>query len=261
MTEEEKQGLAEKITYLAGEMEVEAVKAMVAQYPDILGWTHLWGETPLLYCVTEHQIDAVKLLFDLGGDVNAKDDSGTPPLVTCCKMNYVELAKFLLDSGADPDGCDQHENAIFSAIEEHDVEMASLLLKYNANPNVCDFCDSWALFEAMYKNDYAMAKLLLEHGADPNVDDATGDSLHYLIYSEMEIEPIKFYNLLSEFNTDLLRIGASKTHPIFLAIINGNIEIARYFIGKGMSLHVKDEDGDSVEELLKMAGIHEQVLA
>jgi len=260
MLEHERQGLAEKITCLAGEMDVDAVKAMVAQYPGILGWTHLWGETPLLYCVTERQMDAVKLLVELGGDVNAVDDSGTPPLVTCCQMKYLELAKFLLDNGADPDGCDQHENALFHAISSHDASMVELLLNYNANPNVRNFCGVWALFEAIYEKDYAIAELLLARGADPNVDDDTGDSLHYLIYSEMEIEPIPYYDLLAAHHADLLRIGASAKHPLFLAICNGDIEITRYFLSKGMALQAKDEDGDTVERLLRMAGIREQVL-
>ena len=170
------------------------------------------------------------MLVELGGDVSSVDDAGCPPLVTCCQMQYLEMARFLLDSGADPNACDEHENAIFHALDKHDADMVKLLLDKGADPNVRDYCGAWALFEAMYADDFAIARLLLEHGADPDVDDHEGDTLHYLVFSEMEIDALKYCRLLAEFGADLLRFGASQKHPIFLAIENGDREAVRFFL-------------------------------
>lgn len=257
---EERYALAEQVTYFAGELDSDAVKALIAQYPDILSWGYLWGETPLHYWVVENHMEAVKMLVDLGADVNVVDDYSCPALVTCCQMEYLEMARFLLDRGVDPDSCDEHENALFHALEKHDAEMVELLLKYNANPNVRDFCGVWLLFEAIYQNGYEIARLLLEYGADPNVDDDEGDSLHYLIYSEMEVEPIKYYDLLFEYNADLQRLGESAKHPIFPAVEKGDVDVARYFLKLGMDLQVEGPEGESLESALSRTGMHQKLL-
>jgi ankyrin repeat protein len=255
----EKQALSEKATCLARQQDEAGLKSLLAEHPDVLHWTHLWGETPLHYCVVENDLEAVRLLVRLGADIGAVNDSDCPPLVTCCGMQYQEMARYLLDCGADPDSKDQQDNAIVHAIEKGDVSMVKLLLEYGANPNVQDYCGTWAIFEAFYKDHGDIARLLLDHGADATVEDDEGDTLHQVIYTDMDVDAIAYYKLLREYRVDLLRVGSNGKHPIFSAIIEGDRDVARYFLELGMDKQVRDKDGDSIAEVLRMAGMNELI--
>jgi hypothetical protein len=47
------------------------------------------------------RLDVIKLLVDLGADVNAADDYGITPLMAAANMGEVSIIQFLVDRGAD----------------------------------------------------------------------------------------------------------------------------------------------------------------
>lgn len=99
----------------------------------------------------------------------------------------------------------------------------------------------------------------MDHDADPNVEDGEGDTLHQVIYADMEVDVIRYYDLLKAYDIDLSHVGSSGKHPIFSAIIEGDKDIVRYFLKRGMDLQVRDNDGDTVAEVLRMAGMQDLV--
>lgn len=226
--------LSARVMRLVAKRDAEALNKLLVQFPDILKWRDYPGESLLHIWVEKNDLSAVTMLLDLGADVNAINEAELSVLVVCIETGSLEMARLLLEHGADPDWAASCIPPIFHAIRKHRADLAELLLRYHANPNLRGDCDEWALFVAITMDDYFIAKLLLEHGADPNVDDSGGDSLHYLIYAEMEVEAIKYYRLLSEFGADLLRLDANLNHPIFLANKRNDQEVVNYFIAKGM---------------------------
>ena len=47
------------------------------------------------------RLDVIKLLVDLGADVNAADDYGITPLMAAANLGEVSIIQFLIDRGAD----------------------------------------------------------------------------------------------------------------------------------------------------------------
>lgn len=233
---EDRVELSRAVMRLTGERHAEALSEILVQFPNALSWRDYPGESLLHLWVEKNDAAAVKMLLDLGADLYAVDDAGMSTLAVCAESGSLEMAQLLLNRGADPNWGASCAPPIFHSIGRRRTDLTELLLRNHANPNVRDDCDEWALFVAIAMDDFSTAKLLLEHGADPNVDDAGGDSLHYVIYAEMEVEAIKYYRLLSEFGADLLRLDANLNHPIFLANKDNDQEVVDYFLGKGMEV-------------------------
>jgi ankyrin repeat protein len=82
---------------------------------------------------------AVKILLSKKADVNAKDKIEWTPLHYAVQVHDVMIAKNLLDSGADSNQVDLYGNSVlWRAVFESKGrgEMISLLLKYNARPDL-----------------------------------------------------------------------------------------------------------------------------
>ena len=50
---------------------------------------------------TRERLEVIKLLVDLGDDVNAADDYGITPLMAAANMGEVSIIQYLVDRGAD----------------------------------------------------------------------------------------------------------------------------------------------------------------
>jgi len=104
-----------------------------------------------LYTRYNH-IDLLKYLISIGADVNkptshldiAHKDGATNALrITTYSLNYVKkradhiaLTEFLLKNGADPNHyVDSWDSYLSDAVQNNDIELVDLLLKYGANPD------------------------------------------------------------------------------------------------------------------------------
>ena len=72
--------------------------------------------TALLFAVQLGQLDAVRTLIELGGDVNDAFPDGTSALVLAAMNGQHEVGAFLIDRGADVHAADQGWNALHQTI-------------------------------------------------------------------------------------------------------------------------------------------------
>ena len=123
----------------------ERIRELVNADPGLLRREIHWSEGGLLSLAVKHgHLDAVRLLLDLGADVDERTllqeleeptpSSGTPLWYAALAGRH-DIARLLLDCGADP------------------------------NANV--YASGWPLRNAYQRNDEALKRLLLERGARP----------------------------------------------------------------------------------------------
>jgi uncharacterized protein len=159
------------------------------------------GMTPLLFAVRDGNRDMMRLLLELGADIERTSGNRTSPLVIALLNGQVELARELLARGANPNAADDYQRAaLFAAIElrnanrstllfgdgREPLDLITVLLEQGADPNLrtnttpvhgwMQIDPSWVNFDgqtpfirAALSGDIEVMRLLLAHGADPNI--------------------------------------------------------------------------------------------
>jgi ankyrin repeat protein len=166
------------------------------------------GQSALVYAAIENHADAVKLLVELGANVNARSKrlefpdfvfktagmiyavqpvGSWTPLMYAARDGAIDAVRALAGSGADlnlvdPDGT----TALTLAIINGHFDTAVALLEKGANPNIADKSGMTSLYAAVDMNTIqtvwgrpmplledamdpaGMVRSLLAHGADPN---------------------------------------------------------------------------------------------
>jgi uncharacterized protein len=95
------------------------------------------GDTLLLDAAARSNADAVRLLLNLGADVDAVSSEGNTPLIVAASRYNQDIAKLLLEAGADPNikgskGMTAVRWAITGGPDGYDL--VRLLLQHGANP-------------------------------------------------------------------------------------------------------------------------------
>ncbi len=121
--------------------------------------------------------DAVKQMYKINPDtVNAKNYSGHSPLILASYRNQVDMVKLLIELGADIDYNFGQGAAIHGAAFKGNMEIIKVLLEHNAKLNVPDNNGTTPLIYATIFNHTEIAELLFAKGSDPNLKDHSGKS-------------------------------------------------------------------------------------
>jgi ankyrin repeat protein len=175
------------------------------------------GVTPLLFAVRDGNRDMMRLLLDLGADIEQTSGNHTSPLVIALLNGQVGIATDLLARGANPNVADDyHRAALFAAIELR-----------NANRNALLFGDG--------RDPLDLIKLLLEKGADHNLQTDTTP-----VHGWMQIDP-------SWVNFD----GQT---PFIRAALSGDIEVMRLLLAHGADPNITTKEGTTA--LMAASGIN-----
>ena len=119
--------------------------------------------------VKEDEANVVKLLIEVGADVNHENTKGLTAMMEASRMGNDQSVKLLIEAGADVN----HRNkkgytALMNAVGENHVECVKLLIEAGADVNHADN-DGWtALTDAAWDDNEECVKLLIEAGADVN---------------------------------------------------------------------------------------------
>lgn len=94
------------------------------------------GATPLIWMLGLEDLDAMKLLLELGADPNQFVVGGvSPPLKLAAGGGKLEALRLLLDHGADPNLVYGNRTPLMMAIQGSHIDCAELLLQRGADIN------------------------------------------------------------------------------------------------------------------------------
>lgn len=116
--------------------ELNSVKNILSQNPDIINSLDQRGSTPLLLATYYGSEDITRTILQYNPEVNAQDASGNTALMGVCFKGYVTIAKMLIEAGADVNLKNYNESTplIFAATFGQ-KEIIKLLLESGADPD------------------------------------------------------------------------------------------------------------------------------
>ena len=118
-------------------------------------------------------------------DVNAHNAYGETALDTAARIGDVEAVRLLLEVGAEPAVVNKYgDTPLHVAVLHRHAVIVKLFLSRGADPNIRNRHGETPLHDAALIGDGAIVKTLIDAGADVNTRDAEGDApLHLATYS------------------------------------------------------------------------------
>jgi ankyrin repeat protein len=148
-------------------------------------------------------VDIISKLVINGADVNCTDSAnGLTPLYYAAINKNKRSIKLLLDLGSDVNFTNyDHLTPLHYAVKYDKLEAVSILLEYHADPNIADNFKDTPVARAIRHNKLDLLKLLHQHGA--RLDHVDIRSLYTLIENQGR-EPMVLY-LLENLDPDSIR--------------------------------------------------------
>jgi hypothetical protein len=189
--------------------------------------------------IAENQPEVLRLLIELGADLNVRNADGRLPLHDCFELGHDDFAKILLDAGALPDTCAAAAYGLHDRLREilhadpkqaNDLttgesplgwsaygaqpESARILFRHGAIADRPPY-DSRAWCPVAMVAAAEVARVLIEHGANPNWRDEQGDTpLHRVIKSRIVLDPAPFVEVLLQSGADRAVRNAEGRTPL-----------------------------------------------
>jgi ankyrin repeat protein len=195
--------------------------------------------TALMIAVSHRAVESVRLLLSHGADIASPQGQpalhGANPVFFAAWSGDVESAKALIQLGGSP-----HSRMILAgvaprtalriAIDQGDLQMASLLLRSGASVDKEDASGLTGLNDCVFKNDVRMAELLIANKADVNHLDKLGFT-PLLWAANVDFGDSRMLRLLLKAGADPLRRTTEGLTPDRLAAKWGHTSHARLLTG------------------------------
>ncbi len=145
--------------------DLEKVKTLLKNNPDLVSSKDEWGWTPLHRAASGGRMDVMKLLLAGKAEVNAKNKWGRMPLHMAADNGHKDVAELLLANRADVNTKDDDSwTALNYAAKKGHKDVAALLLANKAEVNTKDNSNWTPLDYAMAYHNKDVAELLRQHG-------------------------------------------------------------------------------------------------
>ena len=162
------------------------------------------GETPLHYLAVEDRLDAVKLLFEHGAEIDTLNRFGNSALAEAASLGYVALVEWMLANGATLDLAGQGEPTLHEAVQGGSVDVVRLLIAAGADVDVVDSLRRTPLHAAVSSDERReLIAVLVAAGA--NID-------HVALFEETPLDHAR--TLGAHACADILvKLGARSNRP------------------------------------------------
>ncbi|KAG8169168.1 hypothetical protein KVR01_001917 [Diaporthe batatas] len=132
--------------------------------------------TPIYVAALNGHMDAIKLLYSRGGDINLKSADGSLPLHAAVRMRRTQAVRFLVENGSDMGADTRGLSPIEYAIQLQDQSIIDCLSKtkqylaYQAEVRKREHKLSYAYEQALLRGDVNGCELLRSQGCPVNID-------------------------------------------------------------------------------------------
>lgn len=123
---------------------------------------HSNGKTALMLAARDQERGRVVALLNQGADVNKANNNGGTPIMYAALGGDIEILRIFIDRGAEIDAVAKNGwSALMIAAAKGFPDIASELLKHNANPNLQDVYLWSPLIRAVYEDREAIVRILV----------------------------------------------------------------------------------------------------
>lgn len=150
--------------------------------------TDVWGATPLHWAATFANIEAIKVLLNVGADVNAVCKRGKSVLHWAVRTESLACCKALLDAGADVNVLDADGISVLMSFlglaSKPDLgDIVDLFLDAGIDVNVQNHTGMTALMSAAQRYRPAICEKIIKHGANLELrDHVGGTAMFHAVY-------------------------------------------------------------------------------
>jgi len=224
---------------------------------DKAGKTALFKRTE--ECFGSTPPDLMRLLIELGADVNIATDAGETPLMQACRHNTIEAATLLCDNGANLDAVDllAGSTALMYATIKNNKECVKLLCDRGADKDLQTMSGSTAINLTIWNGSIDCLRILAEADADLNIQNdsgatplmnaAAGNLLeglgrppsHRDIGTDTGTECLR---ILCEYGANVDQTGLDGTTAAILAAETGSAEKLQILKDHGADLNLADDE-------------------
>jgi len=202
----------------------------------------VYNSPMLVWAALRKSFNTLKVLIELGADVNATNDAGFTALSMAFSRQDMLSANYLLSKGAIFDE-KQAGKQLFNAINKADIEKLNFLAKAGVNLNV-EHTNYSFTHQPLFKylplkiaQNIQVFEQLLALGAKPNI---IVNGLP-LIYHTLSDKDTKKLELLIKYKVKLNKKFGSNT-PLHFATYLGNYEAVNVLISNGARKHTLDSN-------------------
>jgi cytohesin len=179
--------------------------------------------------VRSGSIERVRILLQLGADINVLNQEGFTPLMAAAELGKDDVMIFLLQNGADMNVLNEKAGDLLcSLISGRDnEETLRILIEYGIDVNAKTSNDTPALF-CLFNKGATMetglrknVQLLLDAGFDANATDEEGDtSLHYAVstHCREKEDRFKLAKMLIDHGADVNKTNTKGETPLHIIL-------------------------------------------
>jgi cytohesin len=253
--------------------EVQRIKALIQDSPDLINSPDQSGQTPLHKAAAAGQLVVARFLLANKADVNArltKDGSATP-LILAAGSGHKTMVELLLANGADVNasgslstgGTKRTGTALHFAAANNYKSLAEVLLANKADVNAKGDNGRTPLHEATAAGYRPIVELLLANGADINAHAAgtpiasAGTPLYYATQQSRD----EIVALLIARKADVNVTPANGTPPVAEAVRKGNLKITQALLANGADVNAKGSSSSLLHLALNYPAMLKLILA
>lgn len=204
--------------------DAEMLKLIVTAVPQALTQKNISTyEHPLITAVKLQKVPLVKIILDTKTDPNICNKDFMSPLAVASCLENLEIMELLVNHGAEINlSFPPHGTPLHIVADEGKVDAARKLLRMNIDPNILDSEGTTPLRRAVENKNVEVASLLLKHGANIYIE-CPGDEMS-LLHKAAKRNDVKMMKLLIENGADPYETGIKGGTAMFTAAAHGSCD-------------------------------------
>ena len=204
------------------------------------------GGTPLHFAVHNNRFDIIKLLIEMGANINASDFYNTTPLHLAVGISSLENIQWLVQHGADINALTiYNETPLHIAIRNNRVDVTQWLVKHGAFVKDKEYYShpNYPLF-ALYLSDHKHIETIkwFAKNADyiNTIYEKDPNDKRTLLHIAVELDNMHVTRWLTENGADINAQANDNVTPLALAAKKGFCSIVTFLLDQKANVHIGD---------------------